>query len=126
MKIATNRANPDLAAGREADPEHELLGDPVEERAQGQRGPAVGAVGAAAPTSARRVTSGDRAVEPEVGEGADSETEPRQAGATQRDAFLRQLEADRADQRPGAESEDEADLALRPAVGEGQRRADHE
>ena len=68
----------------------------------------------------------EQAVEAEEGEGADPEAERGRADAPDRDAFGRELEADRADQRPGAEGEDQPDLAVGPAPGVREDGPDHQ
>jgi hypothetical protein len=94
--------------------EHELLGDPVEERAERQRGAA----------GVRPAL--DRAVDREVRERAGAEPERDGERARLLHALGEQLEAHRADQRARAEREDEPDRARRPRAGEREQGAEHE
>ena len=100
----------------EADAEHRLLGEAVEEGAEGE-----GRAGAAA----RRAPL-DEAVEPEVGERADGETASHRGAAADLQALLGEVEADRAHEGAGAEGEHDAHGAVRPRAGQAQQRADDE
>ena len=64
----------------------------------------------------------DQAVERVVGERPGPEPDRGRAQAADLDPLGGELEADGADQRAGAEGEDQADLPLRPAAGEGEQR----
>ena len=107
--------DPDSLATGQPDPEHELLGDPVEEGAERQRRAGVRAALAPRPAAAGGRAGGDQPVEAEVGERARAEAERGGAEAADPQSLRRQLEADRADQRPGAEGENQPDLPLGPA-----------
>ena len=67
--------------------------DPVEERAQRQRGPGVRPAAAAI----------DLSIQPPVGDGADRQADAHRQPTADVETLLRQLEGDRADQRAGAE-----------------------
>ena len=108
------QADAHAAALRQPDPEHELLRDPVEERAERERA----AAGVRAPL--------DRPVEQEVGQRAGPEPDRDRQRARLRDALREQLEADRADQRPGAERQHDPDQAGMPGTAQREQRAEHE
>jgi alpha,alpha-trehalose phosphorylase len=110
------QADADALAGREADAEHHLLGDAVEEGAEGER-----RAGAAARRSPLH-----EAVEPEVGERADGETGSHRGAAADLQTLLGEIEADRAHEGAGAEGEHHAHGAVRPRAGQAQQRADDE
>src|SRR4051794_6920921 len=100
--------DPDALARGDADPEHELLGDAVEERAQRQRDARARVVPArAGPRLEERV---EAEVRQRPGGEADGDG-PRSADLS---ALLGEIEAHRADQRAGAEGEHEPDETARP------------
>jgi hypothetical protein len=68
----------------------------------------------------------DDAVEPVVGERSDAEAEGDGPGLADGRALLDEVEADRADERPRAEREDDADLPRWPGPREPQQRTEHQ
>ena len=95
--------------GRQADPQHELLRDAVEERAEGERLAAAAIEGAVGHV---------------VRQGAGGEPGRDGAGTADPAALLGQVEAHGADQRARAEGEHEPDGAVGPRAGEPEQRAD--
>ena len=120
-KIATSRPTLTPSAGGDADPEHGLLRDPVQERAERERGAGVlAAVSAPGATAA----ACEQSVEREVGDRAGRESHRQHAGVAELRALLREVEAHGADQRPRAEGEHEPDDPVRPGPGQPEQRAD--
>jgi hypothetical protein len=68
----------------------------------------------------------EKAVDSEVGQRPRAETESHRFATTQLDAIGEQLEAHRADQRPGTEGQHETHESVRPRRHERKQRADHQ
>jgi hypothetical protein len=111
----------DSLARRDADSKHELLGDAVEERTEGELGAAViiGRRPVAAPA-----WSSQHPVEREVGGRAQAEAEGQHPRVAEARAFLREVEAHGADQGACSEGEHEPDEAIVPGSGRPEQRAD--
>lgn len=111
----------DSLARRDADSKHELLGDAVEERTEGELGAAViiGRRLVAAPA-----WSSQHPVEREVGGRAQAEAEGQHPRVAEARAFLREVEAHGADQGACSEGEHEPDEAIVPGSGRPEQRAD--
>ena len=73
-KIASS-PDPHSLSRCQPDPQHQLLGDPIEKSAKRQRGSRVGAAAATGAATAGGKARGDQPVETEVGEGTDPEAD---------------------------------------------------
>ncbi len=120
------QSDADAITRDQADAEHHLFGDSVEERTEGEPRPAVsgrrGTTGG--PGGTRLVVVFDGTVGEVIGQRPEGEAKGDGVAAAEFEALLGEVKTDGTDQRSGTEGEHDTDRAVRPPPEESEQCAD--